>query len=240
MAHIILTGATGMAGAAILKYALASPSIAKVSIISRRPVELAKDHPKANVIVQKDFENYPSEILEQLKGATGCIWAQGISSNGMREDEYTKITVDYPLVAAKTFSHLEKRFNFVYMSGEGADQSERSFMMFGRVKGRAERELQELGAEQQSLSVYNVRPAMINPQGDYVAQRKVTLGDRTATVLGSVFGVIWKSTVIGTDKLAKVCVDLAVGEGGPVAPGLGIEADGHVLRNTALRRLAGK
>ncbi|KAK4554167.1 hypothetical protein LTR86_008694 [Recurvomyces mirabilis] len=238
MAHIILTGATGQAGSAILSYALNSPAIARISVLGRRPPKLAENQPKANIITHSDFEHYPQEILDQLRGATGCIWAQGISSRGMKEDEYTKITLDYPVAAAKAFAGLGENVKFVYMSGEGADINEKASMMFGRIKGRAERTLLGMQKELPSLKVYAIRPAVINPQGQYLAERKVTLQDRASTFLGGLFSMMFPSLVIPTDALAKVCVDLAIGEGEPVGAGKGVAEEGRLLSNTALRRLA--
>lgn len=236
----ILTGTTGSAGAAVLNYALSSPAVSTISILSRRPVKLAENQAKAKVIIHKDFETYPPEVLDQLKGATGCIWAQGISSVGMKEDDYTKITVDGPLAAARAFSGLGEKMNFVYMSGEGANMDEaKAGQMFGRVKGKAEKQLLALGDEQSPLNVYNIRPAIINPQGKYLAERPPTMQDRASTVLGGIAGLVWKSFVIPTHRLAKACVDLAVGDGKPVPDRVGVEAEGRLLRNTALRRLAG-
>lgn len=239
MAHIIVTGATGSAGAAVLAYALKSPSIARVSVLSRRPVKLAENEPKAHVIIHKDFENYPPDVLDQLKGATGCVWAQGISSRGMSEADYTQITLDYPCAAAKAFSTLGDKINFVYMSGEGASSTEKSSMMFGRIKGRAENAVLGLSQQHPSLNVYNIRPATINPEGNYLAERPPTMQDKASTVLGGIFEKLWKSFVIPTEKLAKVCIELATGDGKPVPAGQGVESDGRLLRNTALRRLAG-
>lgn len=161
----------------------------------------------------------------------------------MQEAEYTTITVDYPLAAARALAERagEGKMNFVYMSGEGANMEEgKASMMFGRVKGKAERELLALGEEkQESLSVYNIRPAAINPQGNYLQERSPTMMDRLSTGLGGVFEKVWKAGVIPTPALAKVCLDLATGDGKPIAAGVGVEADGRLLRNTALRRLAG-
>lgn len=239
MAHIILTGATGQAGAAILKYALSSPSISHISVLSRRPVKLAENNPKASIIVHKDFATYPDEVLTQLKGATACIWAQGISSRGMSEADYAEITVDYPLAAARSFATLGDKMNFVMLSGDGANMDEsKASMMFGKIKGRAERKLLELQKEIPSLDVYGLRPAIINPQGDYLAERKVTLQDRLSTGLGAIAERVYKSFVVPTNSLAKVCVDLALGDGKPIPPP-GVEGEGRILSNSAIRRLAG-
>lgn len=239
MSHIILTGATGLAGSAILSHALSSPLISKISILSRRPVKLASASPKAQVILQQDFSSYPPELLDQLRGATGCIWAQGISANGMSEEEYTNITVEYPLAAATAFAGLGEKMNFVYISGEGADMQEKSWAMFGRIKGRAERMLLQAQSGHPSLKVFNMRPALINPQGKYLADRAPSFRDRMLTGFGTMLATVWKNGEIPTARLAKVAVELAVGSGGPVAAGIGVEADGRLLRNSGIRKLAG-
>jgi uncharacterized protein YbjT (DUF2867 family) len=81
--HIILTGATGQCGAAVLQYCLSSPAITRISILSRRPVPLVEGHAKAAVILHEDFTQYPQSLLDKLKGAEGCIWALGVSTAGV-------------------------------------------------------------------------------------------------------------------------------------------------------------
>lgn len=159
----------------------------------------------------------------------------------MKESDYTEITVNYPLTAAKAFAGLGEKMNFVYLSGEGADMDmeEKSSMMFGRIKGRAERQLLDAQTTHPSLRVYNARPALINPQGKYLAERAPSFRDRLSSGLGAVLGTVWKNGEIPTESLAKALVDLATGNGGPIAAGAGVEADGRLLRNSALRRLAG-
>ena len=77
--HLILTGATGLIGSAVLHNMINSSNVTAVSILSRKPVPQAEGHEKVKVIIHKDFNTYPSDILAQLKGAEGCVWAQGIS-----------------------------------------------------------------------------------------------------------------------------------------------------------------
>ncbi len=79
--HLILTGATGLVGSGALDVMLKMKDITKISILSRRPVKMAEDakDPRVNVILHKDFENYDSQVLSQLRGAKGCVWALGIS-----------------------------------------------------------------------------------------------------------------------------------------------------------------
>jgi hypothetical protein len=42
---------------------------------------MAEGHQHVNVIIHNDFSNYPQELLEQLKGAEGCVWAVGTPMN---------------------------------------------------------------------------------------------------------------------------------------------------------------
>ena len=83
--HLILTGATGLVGTAVLENMLMQEGIQRISILSRRPVAMAEGHDKVEVIVHKDFNNYDSALLENLKGAQGCVWALGVSQNAVNQ-----------------------------------------------------------------------------------------------------------------------------------------------------------
>ncbi|KAK6496088.1 hypothetical protein TWF481_002112 [Arthrobotrys musiformis] len=241
MSHIILTGATGLAGSAILQQALSSPSISKVSILSRRPVAAADGNPKANVIIHKDFTSYPPELLTQLSGASACIWAQGISSVGMKEDDYTVITKGYPLAAAEAFKEfpVDGKFKFVYISGMGADQTGKARQMFGRVKGDAEKSLLEIASGKPTFSVYNLRPAAIDPGKNWTVERKQSFFEKAFFAWGApLLRPFIPSIFITTEKLAEASVALALGDGGKLT-GEGVNSDGFTIENTGIRRLAG-
>jgi uncharacterized protein YbjT (DUF2867 family) len=82
MVHLILTGATGLVGSGVLQQMLANESVSRISILSRRPVKMAEGHEgKAKVIIHKDFKTYDQALLDELKDAQGCVWAQGVSQN---------------------------------------------------------------------------------------------------------------------------------------------------------------
>ena len=84
--HLILTGATGTIGSATLHYALHAPEVTKLSILSRRAVPMADGYPKANVHIQTNYTEYPERLLSELRGAHGCIWAQGVSQNDVNKE----------------------------------------------------------------------------------------------------------------------------------------------------------
>ncbi|KAF5361784.1 hypothetical protein D9756_002536 [Leucocoprinus leucothites] len=242
--HLILTGATGTVGNAVLTHCLASPKITRLSILSRKDFSLPQgeklDTTKAEVIVHTNYTEYPPSLLEKLKGSDGCVWAQGISQTQVSKDEYVQITHDYPLAAAKAFSSLSEsgKFNFVYVSGEGADMTEKTFMLFGKIKGRAEKALLSLPSQPvySALCPFNVRPAHVIPPQHH---RPHSLGFK---IVESTLAPLLKTFSPGhtspTGPLAAVLVDLATGDGKPLS-GDGIEAEGRTLRNTAVRRLGG-
>jgi uncharacterized protein YbjT (DUF2867 family) len=84
--HLILTGATGLVGSGVLDAMLKSKEITKISILSRRPVPMAAGDPRVNVITHSDFTRYSSGVLEQLQGASGVVWALGISQLKVTEE----------------------------------------------------------------------------------------------------------------------------------------------------------
>jgi uncharacterized protein YbjT (DUF2867 family) len=86
MVHLILTGATGLVGTAVLHHMINESRITTVSVLSRRPVPQAEGHEKVKVIIHKEYNTYPSELLEQLKGAEGVVWAQGISTTKVTKE----------------------------------------------------------------------------------------------------------------------------------------------------------
>ncbi|KXN89370.1 hypothetical protein AN958_05743 [Leucoagaricus sp. SymC.cos] len=226
--HLILTGATGTIGNSVLKQCLASPKGDDL------------DTTKADVIIHTNYTDYPPALLSKLKGSDGCIWAQGISQTQVPKSEYVRITYDYPLAAAKAFASLSTtgKFNFVYVSSEGADPTEKTFALFGKIKGRAEKALLSLPSQQaySPLRVFNARPGAVFPPEHH---RPRSLGFKfLGIVLMPVIKVLAPSLTVSTGALALVLVDLASGNGEPLS-GDDIEAEGRTLRHTAIRRLAG-
>lgn len=86
--HLILTGATGLVGSAVLDSMIKMKDVTKISVLSRRPIKMAEDvkDPRVNVIIHKDFEKYDSELLSKVNGANGCVWALGISQNEVSKE----------------------------------------------------------------------------------------------------------------------------------------------------------
>jgi uncharacterized protein YbjT (DUF2867 family) len=249
--HLILTGATGLVGSGVLAHVLSLPAgqVTRLSILSRKPVAMAEgaNNPHVKVIQHDNFSSYPPEVLQELKGADGVVWALGISQNEVSKEDYIKITKDYTLEAAQAFSGLSDNFKFVYVSGEGATTTPGMFTpFFGRVKGDTEAALLDLGQKTPTLRVFSLRPGAVDPYAHPEVLKAVAakLNSRplwyraAAHVFLPAFRATYKDGVSPTKDLGRVLTDLAMGSGEPLE-GKGIEGEGRIITNAGFRRLAG-
>ncbi|KAJ3043560.1 hypothetical protein HDV00_004660 [Rhizophlyctis rosea] len=80
--HLLLTGATGFIGSAVLRQALSHPQITTITLLSRREVgaSLYHNNSKVRTVIVKDFANYTEEVVNEIKDADACVWCMG--SNG--------------------------------------------------------------------------------------------------------------------------------------------------------------
>jgi uncharacterized protein YbjT (DUF2867 family) len=79
----------------------------------------------------------------------------------MGEPEYTRLTYDLTLAAARAMLAANPRMAFCYVSGVGTDSSERVGTMWARVKGRTENALLAMPF----AAAYMFRPGYIQPVG---------------------------------------------------------------------------
>ncbi len=153
---IILTGTTGMVGEGVLLACLEHPEVERVLAISRRSCGHA--HPKLSERLVPDFRDV-SSIEAELVGYDACFYCAGISSVGMSEADYTRITYETPLRFAETLARLNPSMTLVHVSGAHTDGTEQGKVMWARVKGKAENALARLPFK----AVYNFRPSLMKP-----------------------------------------------------------------------------
>ncbi|PQJ09439.1 epimerase [Flavipsychrobacter stenotrophus] len=137
----IVTGATGMVGEGVLHECLQHTEVESVLIINRRPSGIT--HPKLKEIIHSNFFDL-APIENELAGYNACYFCLGVSSAGMKEPEYTRMTYDLTLNVAKTLSRLNSGMTFCYVSGSGTDSTEKGRSMWARVKGKTENDLMKL------------------------------------------------------------------------------------------------
>ena len=151
--RVIVFGATGMVGQGVLRESLLAPDVTEVLVVTRTPTGVR--HPKLTEVALADFADL-SPIEEALRGYDACFYCLGVSSLGMDEVSYTRVSHDYPVAAARTLVALDPEMTFIYVSGAGTDANSR--IMWARVKGRTENEIMSLFA-----NGYAFRPGFIQP-----------------------------------------------------------------------------
>ena len=153
---IILTGSTGMVGEGVLMECLENPNVSEILSVSRKPS--GKKHAKLKEYIVSDFLQIDLND-ENFKGYDAVFFCAGISSVGMNEEDYTKITYDTTLHFAKAALNQNPNMVFNYVSGAHTDKTESGKIMWARVKGRTENALKKLGFRGE----YNFRPGFMKP-----------------------------------------------------------------------------
>ena len=139
--NVIITGATGMVGEGVLLECLQDPGVQQVLVVTRKPT--GRQHPKLREVLLQDFA-HPEPIAAELTGYDACYFCLGVSSVGMKEPEYTRLTYDLTLGFARVLARQSPQLTFCYVSGAGTDSTEKGRQMWARVKGRTENELLRL------------------------------------------------------------------------------------------------
>jgi putative NADH-flavin reductase len=150
---VIITGTTGMVGEGVLIECLSHPQITEVLSVSRKSADIT--HPKLKEYIVADFLSL-QENDKKLVGYDACFFCAGVSSVGVKEPEYTRITYDTAMSFAKAIS-LNAEISFIYVSGAGTDSSEKGRSMWARVKGKTENDLTQLPFKQ----MFAFRPGFI-------------------------------------------------------------------------------
>jgi uncharacterized protein YbjT (DUF2867 family) len=151
---VIITGATGMVGEGVLNECLHHPDIEKILIINRKPSGF--QHSRLIEIVHPDFFNF-SPLKGQLAGYDACFFCLGVSSIGMKESTFHHLTYELTMHVAGKLLSENPGMTFCYISGAGTDSTEKGRLMWARVKGKTENDLQKLGFR----NVYNFRPGVL-------------------------------------------------------------------------------
>jgi uncharacterized protein YbjT (DUF2867 family) len=152
----VLFGATGMIGQGVLRECVLDDGITEVLCVGRKAS--GSTAPKVRDLVHADLYDY-SSVEQALTGYDACFFCLGVSSAGMTEAEYTHVTYELALAAAKTLVALNPSMTLCFISGQGTDSSERGRTMWARVKGKTENALLSLPFK----SAYMFRPGAIQP-----------------------------------------------------------------------------
>ena len=201
---VLLFGATGMVGQGVLRELLRADDVTAVVALVRSAGQIPP-HPKLRELVHTDFQDF-SAAADAFSGVDACIFCLGVSAGGMSEADYTRLTFDVTVAAARALLQASPKATFIYVSGAGTDSTEKGRAMWARVKGRTENELLRMpfGA------VCMFRPGLIRPMN---GERSKTPAYRALyTFLGPTLGVfraLAPSLATTTEEVGRAMLTVA-------------------------------
>jgi len=206
--RVVLFGASGMVGQGVLRECLLATDVSQVLLIGRSA--LGVTDAKVREIVLADVGDL-SSVREELAGLDACFFCLGVSSAGMKEEAYTRVTYELTMRVAHTLVEVAPQMVFVYVSGAGTDSSEKGRSMWARVKGATENALLAMSFR----GAYMFRPGLIQPM--YGIRSKTPAYQAVLTVFGWLIPAIRKmfpKSVTTTEKIGLAMLQ-AVRKGYP-------------------------
>jgi uncharacterized protein YbjT (DUF2867 family) len=200
--NVLLFGATGMVGQGVLRECLLAPDVERVQTVGRSAT--GQSHPKLRELVHGDLWNY-SAVETQLTPFDACFFCLGVASAGMSEADYTRLTYDLTLAAARTLARLNPAMTFIFVSGMGTDSSEQGGLMWARVKGRTENALQRLRFK----AAYAFRPGLIQPLHGITSRTPAyRLFYTAAAPLMPLARRLFPNTIVTTEQVGKAMLNV--------------------------------
>jgi len=195
---VILFGASGMVGQAVLRECLRDDGIEQVLSIARRPTGIT--HPKLRELVRDDLFAFDS-IDADLQGYDACFFCLGVSAAGMSEADYAHLTFDLTHGWAQTLARIHPSITFIYVSGAGTGGK----AMWAQVKGRTENALLALFP-----NAYMFRLAMLRPMNREVSKTRWTrISYIVFRPLLPLLRAIFPGAVITTEELGRAMINVA-------------------------------
>ncbi len=193
---LILTGATGMVGGHALELCLSHPEVGRVTSLGRRATGI--EHPKLQEVIHDDFLGYGA-VADALAGHDVALYCLGVYTGAVAADEFRRITFEYTQAFAEALHARSPGAAFCFLSGAGADPSEKSRMAFARHKGAAEKALLTTGFPRTHV----FRPGYIYPMQ---RRKEPNLTYRLSRGLWPVLRRLWPNAGVPSVDLARAMV----------------------------------
>lgn len=204
---VAILGATGMIGQGVLRECLADNDIDAVVAIGRSASGVA--HAKLTEALHPNLAEElldPAVLEKEIAGVRALFFCLGVPSAGKSEDEYRRITYDLTLAVATAMATANPGATFVYISGAGADSTERGRVMWARVRGATENALLAMA----DLRTYIVRPGFVQPR--HGATSRVTLYRWIYRVAGPLYPLVRRAIpnyATTTENIGRAMIALA-------------------------------
>lgn len=204
---ILITGATGTIGGAILSQQfLSHPSITSIIALSRRP--LKRSSPKLQTIIVKDLETWDDELLSQIIEADAMVWCVG-TNDAHPDNLRLPQTFQETFLRARTKAGISKRFRYIQTSGAlvEPDQSKNLWFMSDarKFKGIIETKFLDFAEENKAVwQTYIIKPGgpLEGKWWDWIA--KAVLGDRMAIKTDELAAFVANLVVTSEEKEARI------------------------------------
>jgi len=201
--RVLIFGATGMVGQGVRRECLLDPEIDAVQTIGRAATGV--QHAKLREILRPDLFQYV-DVESQLAGFDACFFCLGVSSVGMPEAQYERLTYTLTLAAAETLSRLNPQMTFVYVSGAGTDSTEKGNLAWARVKGRTENAILRLPFK----AAYMFRPGVIQPMhGERAKVTAIRVGYALTKPLLPLLRRLFPRYILTTEDMGKAMINVA-------------------------------
>lgn len=152
-----------MIGQGVLRECLSAPDVDSVLVAGRTP--LGQTHAKLTEVLRPDLLQW-TDVEPQLAGIDACFYCLGVSSAGMTEADYKRVTVDFAVALATSLKRASPNATFCFISGASTDGTGTGKTMWARVKGQAENALRALGFKR----LFLFRPGYIQPMDGIVSK----------------------------------------------------------------------
>jgi len=200
---VLIFGATGMVGQGVLRECLAAADVQTVQVVGRSAI--SQKHPKLHQLIVPDLFELDS-VRDQLQDFDACFFCMGVSSTGMSEESYARVTYDLTLQTATTLVQQSPQLVLIYVSGAGTDSTEHGSVMWARVKGKTENHLKTLPFAAVGL----FRPGIIIPMnGEKSKTRSYRLFYAIFRPLLRVLHRLAPNSILTTEEMGRAMLNFA-------------------------------